>query len=88
MYDFILYISLFQVFLDHRNADEVLMLVATKTNGATPLVMACRNGHYHVVEYLVDRCHANIEQPGSGRYASSVVIDIHSSKFFLITLNC
>lgn len=54
-----------KVFLDHRSADEVLMLVATKTNGATPLVMACRNGHYHVVEYLVDRCHANIEQPGS-----------------------
>ncbi|KAL1139940.1 hypothetical protein AAG570_006917 [Ranatra chinensis] len=42
-----------------------MMLIATKTNGATPLVMACRNGHYDVVEYLVDRCNADIEQPGS-----------------------
>nr|CAD7599736.1 unnamed protein product [Timema genevievae] len=54
-----------QVFLDHRTRDEVLMLVAAKTNGATPLVMACRNGHYDVAEYLIERCNADIEQPGS-----------------------
>ncbi|XP_014275622.1 protein fem-1 homolog CG6966 isoform X3 [Halyomorpha halys] len=54
-----------KVFLEHRNAEEVLMLIGTKTNGATPLVMACRNGHYDVVEYLVDRCNADLEQPGS-----------------------
>lgn len=56
-----------QVFLEHRNPEEVLMLIGTKTNGATPLVMACRNGHYDVVEYLVDRCMADLEQPGSGK---------------------
>lgn len=55
-----------QVFLDHRTSEEVLKLIATKTNGATPLVMACRNGHYDVVEYLVERCNADLEQPGSG----------------------
>ncbi|XP_046678153.1 protein fem-1 homolog CG6966 isoform X2 [Homalodisca vitripennis] len=54
-----------KVFLDHRSAEEVLMLVGSKTNGATPLVMACRNGHYQVVEYLVERCNADIEQVGS-----------------------
>uniref|UniRef100_A0A1B6E6C9 Uncharacterized protein n=1 Tax=Clastoptera arizonana TaxID=38151 RepID=A0A1B6E6C9_9HEMI len=54
-----------KVFLDHRSADEILMLVGAKTNGATPLVMACRNGHHNVVEYLVDRCKADFEQPGS-----------------------
>ncbi|XP_073978331.1 protein fem-1 homolog CG6966 isoform X3 [Rhodnius prolixus] len=54
-----------KVFLDHRTSDEVLRLIATKTNGATPLVMACRNGHYDVVEYLVERCNADLEQPGS-----------------------
>ncbi|XP_024082809.1 protein fem-1 homolog C [Cimex lectularius] len=54
-----------KVFLDHRTSDEVLKLIATKTNGATPLVMACRNGHYDVVEYLVDVCCADLEQPGS-----------------------
>ncbi|KAK7873054.1 hypothetical protein R5R35_000340 [Gryllus longicercus] len=54
-----------RVFLDHRSKEEVLMLVGAKTNGATPLVMACRNGHYDVAEYLIERCNADIEQPGS-----------------------
>ena len=55
----------FQVFLDHRPKEEVSKLVAAKTNGATPLVLSCRNGHQEVVEYLVDRCSASVEQPGS-----------------------
>lgn len=42
------------------------MLVAAKTSGATPLVIACRNGHYEVAEYLIEKCQAEIEQPGSG----------------------
>ncbi|PNF33258.1 Protein fem-1-like protein [Cryptotermes secundus] len=54
-----------KVFLDHRTKEEVLMLVAAKTNGATPLVMACRNGHYDVAEYLIEHCKADIEQLGS-----------------------
>nr|CAI5834943.1 unnamed protein product [Callosobruchus analis] len=41
------------------------MLVAAKTSGATPLVIACRNGHYDVAEYLIKECHADLEQPGS-----------------------
>ena len=54
-----------QVFLDHRPREEVSQLVAAKTNGATPLVLSCRNGHQDVVEYLIDRCSASVEQPGS-----------------------
>jgi len=42
------------------------MLVAAKTSGATPLVMACRNGHFEVAEYLIEHCGADVEQPGSG----------------------
>ena len=56
---------IFQVFLDHRPREEVTRLVSAKTNGATPLVLSCRNGHHDVVEYLVDKCCASVEQPGS-----------------------
>lgn len=54
-----------KVFLDHRPRDEVRQLVSARTNGATPLVLSCRNGHKDVVEYLVERCNADVEQPGS-----------------------
>jgi len=53
------------VFLDHRPRDEVVQLVSATTNGATPLVLSCRNGHREVVEYLVERCRADVEQAGS-----------------------
>lgn len=58
-----------KVFLDHRAKDEVGQLVGAKTHGATPLVMACRNGHYDVAEYLIEKCGADVEQPGSGESA-------------------
>ncbi|XP_013149090.1 PREDICTED: protein fem-1 homolog CG6966-like [Papilio polytes] len=48
-----------------RSASELTMLVGAKVGGATPLVIACRNGHYDVAEYLIERCKADIEQPGS-----------------------
>ena len=41
------------------------MLIHSKTNGATPLIMAGRNGHVEVVKYLIEHCHAEIEQVGS-----------------------
>jgi ankyrin repeat protein len=50
-----------------KTKEEVSMLVTAKTSGATPLVIACRNGHYDVAEYLIEKCCADIEQPGSGR---------------------
>ena len=58
------FFSSLQVFLDHRPRDEVHQLVSARTNGATPLVLSCRNGHKDVVEYLVERCNADVEQPG------------------------
>lgn len=54
-----------KVFLDHRPRHEVHQLVSARTNGATPLVLSCRNGHKEVVEYLIERCSADVEQPGS-----------------------
>ncbi|XP_067124477.1 protein fem-1 homolog C [Centruroides vittatus] len=54
-----------KVFLDHRPKEEVKMLVSIRVNGATPLVMAARNGHLEVAEYLLGKCNADIEQVGS-----------------------
>lgn len=63
----------------NKGKDEVSMLVAAKTSGATPLVIACRNGHLDVAEYLIERCHADIEQPGSGKIICSynTLIEFH-----------
>ena len=52
------------------------MLVGAKVGGATPLVIACRNGHYDVAEYLIERCKADIEQPGSGEVSYLIVSSI------------
>ena len=54
-----------RIFLDHRTDEEKKMLIQSKSNGATPLIMACRNGHLDVVEYLVEKCSSEIEQVGS-----------------------
>ena len=59
---------LLQIYLESSPKDGVGYLVSAKTHGATPLVMACRNGHYDVAEYLIEKCNADIEQPGSGIY--------------------
>lgn len=68
------FFSLRKVFLKYRNKDEVGQLVGAKTHGATPLVMACRNGHYDVAEYLIEKCGADVEQPGSGKSLSLVTL--------------
>ncbi|XP_069137534.1 protein fem-1 homolog C-like [Argopecten irradians] len=54
-----------KIFLDHKSKDEVAKLVHAKTNGATPLIMACRNGHLDVVKYLINTCKVDNEQVGS-----------------------
>lgn len=56
-----------------RSKDKSGDLVNFTTNGATPLIMACRNGHAAVVTFLVNRCHADIEMCGSVTFDSEVV---------------
>ncbi|XP_018905041.1 protein fem-1 homolog CG6966 isoform X2 [Bemisia tabaci] len=57
-------VSEMQALLAEEPPESVSQVVSCKTEGKTPLVMACRNGHLGVVEYLVDRCNADIEQSG------------------------
>ncbi|XP_043276801.1 protein fem-1 homolog CG6966 isoform X2 [Venturia canescens] len=64
-----------KVFLEHLGKHEVGQLVDAKTHDATPLVMACRNGHYDVAEYLIDKCGADIEQPGSVVFDGETIED-------------
>jgi Ankyrin repeat len=54
-----------QRFIGGRTQTEIDSLVSSKTGGCTPLLIACRNGHYDVVQYLLKRCHADVEQCGS-----------------------
>lgn len=56
-----------QRYLHGRPQAEVEMLVSSKTFGATPLVVAARNGHYDTVYYLLNKTHADCEQSGSGK---------------------
>lgn len=67
--------------MDHRSKHEVEELVSAETYGATPLVMACRNGHYDVAEYLIEKCGADVEQPGSGKLL------LNSSKYINVLLS-
>ncbi|XP_013398307.1 protein fem-1 homolog C-like [Lingula anatina] len=57
-------VSRLRIFLDNRPKEEVQKLIHAKTNGATPLIAASRNGHSEVVEYLVKHCRAELEQVG------------------------
>lgn len=51
-------------YLNRRTKEERKRILSSKYNGATSLIMACRNGHFEVVEYLVEHCNANLEQSG------------------------
>ena len=62
-----------EMFLETCPKEEVKFVVQAKTDGATPLIMACRNGHLSIVEYLLDKCHADVEQAGSVRFDGETI---------------
>jgi len=52
--------------LGPRSEDEILRVVSTKLRtGTTSLLIAARNGHLDVVNYLISSCGADLEQAGS-----------------------
>lgn len=51
--------------LNNKTQAEVYALVSAQTSGATPLVIASRNGHYDIVNYLLNKTHADCERSGS-----------------------
>uniref|UniRef100_A0A8D8WPG2 Protein fem-1 homolog CG6966 n=1 Tax=Cacopsylla melanoneura TaxID=428564 RepID=A0A8D8WPG2_9HEMI len=54
-----------KAFLEARTHEEIQMVTKFKFGGATPLIMACRNGHREIVEYLVRQCGADVEETGA-----------------------
>lgn len=62
-----------RIFLDHRSREDVKLLISAKTDEATPLLAACRKGHYEVVEYLVKECGADVEQVGSVSFDNETI---------------
>lgn len=52
--------------LEGKSAMENAKLLTTETNGATPLLVACRHGHYDIASYLIKKHKVNIELSGSG----------------------
>ncbi|XP_040277580.1 protein fem-1 homolog C isoform X1 [Bufo bufo] len=59
--------------LENKAKDEVVMLMAEKTNGATPLLMAARYGHLDMVDYLLDQCSASVEIGGSVNFDGETI---------------
>ncbi len=51
-------------YLNRRTKEERKRIISTKYIGATSLIMACRNGHFEVVEYIIESCNGSLEQSG------------------------
>jgi len=53
--------------LEQCRKEKRVHLLSSKIAGATPLIAACRHGHYDVAEYLIKNCGADVELVGSGK---------------------
>lgn len=62
-----------KLFLEMRVKSEVKSLVNSYTNGCTPLLIASRNGHADVVEYLIEQ-YADVEQVGSVTFDGETIV--------------
>lgn len=68
-------LALLKSCFEGRSTEEITTLVSAKMGGSTPLVIACRHGHYDIVEYLLTKCHADVEQVGSVTFDGETIED-------------
>lgn len=66
-------LKLLQKLLEHKTGHDVTKIMAEKTNGATPLLMAARYGHLELVEYLLECCCASVEIGGSVNFDGETI---------------
>ncbi|MBN3286192.1 FEM1C protein, partial [Polyodon spathula] len=66
-------LRLLQKLLENKAEDDISKLMAEKTNGATPLLMAARYGHLDLVEYLLECCRAPVEIGGSVNFDGETI---------------
>uniref|UniRef100_A0A673HUW2 Protein fem-1 homolog C-like n=1 Tax=Sinocyclocheilus rhinocerous TaxID=307959 RepID=A0A673HUW2_9TELE len=66
-------LRLLQKLLENKSDHDVMKLMAEKTNGATPLLMAARYGHLELVEYLIECCCASVEVGGSVNFDGEII---------------
>ncbi|RXN28612.1 fem-1 -like protein [Labeo rohita] len=66
-------LRLLQKLLENKSDHDVMKLMAEKTNGATPLLMAARYGHLELVEYLIECCCAPVEVGGSVNFDGEII---------------
>ncbi|TRY64792.1 hypothetical protein DNTS_004399 [Danionella cerebrum] len=58
-------LRLLQKLLEKKSDSEVSALMAERTNGATPLLMAARYGHLELAQFLLEACGAAVEAGGA-----------------------
>lgn len=66
-------LRLLQKLLENKSDHDVMKLMAEKTNGATPLLMAARYGHLELLEYLIECCCAPVEVGGSVNFDGEII---------------
>ncbi|KAJ6219888.1 hypothetical protein RDWZM_005700 [Blomia tropicalis] len=56
--------ALIEIFKTCSNIEERRSLISAKLDGTTPVLVATRNGHCHMLRYLIEECNADVEQVG------------------------
>ena len=59
--------------LNYYSKSKVTELIHTQVEGSTPLLIACINGHFRIVDYLVRVHNCDIEQVGSISFENEVI---------------